>query len=190
MRNSRAQIDNSIIGSAGIHSVYLNLGGHYSFRHSTIANYWTAGFRNTPALFIDNFIDLGQAGVLTGDLEQAQFVNTIIDGNRSIEYLLAVNTNTLFNYNLDHCLLRFFDFNQLYTNDPLYNFTNTTLYRSLYLNNSTEFKDPPLEDFGLQATSGARDRGLEVTSSLLPLDLNGISRVLPADVGALEFVPE
>jgi len=190
MRNSRAQIDNSIIGSAGIHSVYLNLGGHYSFRHSTIANYWTAGFRNTPALFIDNFIDLGEAGVLTGDLEQAQFVNTIIDGNRSIEYLLSVNTNTLFNYNLDHCLLRFFDFNQLYTNDPLYNFTNTTLYRSLYLNNSTEFKDPPLEDFGLQATSGARDRGLEVTSSLLPLDLNGISRVLPADVGALEFVPE
>lgn len=190
LRNSRAQIDNTIVGNAGIYSVYLNLGGHYTFRHSTIANYWTAGFRNTPALLIDNFIDLGEAGVLTGDLAQALFVNSIIDGNRSIEYLLAANPNGAFNYSLDHCLLRFFDFNQLYTSDPLYDFTNTTLYRSLYLNNTVEFTNPAREDFGLQATSGARERGLEVTSSLLPLDLNGVTRVLPADLGALEFVQE
>jgi hypothetical protein len=190
MRNSRAQIDNTIVGSAGIYSVYLNLGGHYTFRHSTIANYWTAGFRNTPALLIDNFIDLGEAGVLTGDLDQALFVNSIIDGNRSIEYLLAANPNTAFDYSLDHCLLRFNDFNQLYAGNPLYDFTNSSIYRSLYLNNSTEFTDPALEDFSLQPTSGARERGLDAISALLPLDLKGLTRILPADLGALEFVPD
>ena len=187
LRNSRAEIDNSIIGSSGIYSVYLNLGGNYTFRHSTIANFWTAGFRNTPALLIDNFIDLGASGILTGDLEKAEFTNSIIHGNRSLEFLLSNNPGTEFNYTLDHCLLKFNDFNQSYVNDPLFDFTNTTHYRSLYLNNNPEFIDPVSENFGISQNSGARERALESTSVLFPLDLLGITRALPADIGALEF---
>ena len=187
LRNSRAEIDNSIIGSSGIYSVYLNLGGHYTFSHSTIANYWTAGFRNTPALLIDNFIDLGEAGILTSDLEKAEFTNSIIHGNRSLEFLLFNNPGTEFNYTLDHCLLKFNDFNQLYSDNPLFDFTNTTHYRSLYLNNNPAFIDPALENFGISENSDARERALESTSTLLPFDLLGITRVLPADIGALEF---
>lgn len=190
LRNSRAEIDNSIIGSAGIYSVYLNLGGHYQFRHCTLANYWTAGFRNTPALFIDNFIDLGSSGILTGDLEQADFINTIIDGNRSLEFLVAESTAASFEFSLDHCLLRFNDLSQTLVNDPLYDFTNISRYRSLFLNNPAEFAEPALENFRLLPESGARERARESISALLPLDLLGNTRTLPADLGALEFVPE
>ena len=190
LRNSRAEIDNCIIGSAGVNSVYLNLGGHYSFRHSTIANYWTAGFRNTPALVIDNYIDLGQAGLLTADLEKADFSSSIIYGNRSLEFLLFSAPQTTFNYSLDHCLLKFNDFNLLYAGNPLFDFTNTTHYRSLYLNSSPDFIDPAVENFGINQNSAGLQRALESTSASLPLDLLGVPRIIPADLGAIEFKSE
>ena len=139
---------------------------------------------------IDNFIDLGTAGILTGDLEQANFINTIIDGNRSLEFLAAASPAASFEFSLDHCLLRFNDLSQTLVNDPLYDFTSINRYRSLFLNNPAEFTEPAFEDFRLLPESGARERARESISALLPLDLWGNTRTLPADLGALEYIPE
>ena len=88
-RNAYIIATNSVFGNAGDISLYCNLGGDYSFQHCTIANYWTSGFRNSPALFIDDNIEIGEAQLDTQPLMNAFFANCIVDGNRDLELLFS-----------------------------------------------------------------------------------------------------
>ena len=80
-RNASVDAQNCVFSNAGNTAVYCNFGGSYDFKHCTIANYWSDGFRDGPALLIDDTIPINENELLTSDLKTARFSNCIIDGN-------------------------------------------------------------------------------------------------------------
>ncbi|MBS3739499.1 MAG: hypothetical protein KGY51_10995, partial [Psychroflexus sp.] len=56
-RTAFIEAENFVVNNSGQASVNLSLGGQYSFKHSTIANYWQNSFRQFPALLIENQLE-------------------------------------------------------------------------------------------------------------------------------------
>ena len=129
-RNSSITGENFVSGNAGNASFYGNLGGNYRFIHSTFANYWRDGPRTGATIQLNNFEENPVGPSLAADLTQAFFGNCIITGNTSNEIFFNTNGVNTFNFNFDHCLIQFGG----NTNDPLYDFQDTTRYNNIILN--------------------------------------------------------
>ncbi len=184
-KNSHIVAENLILGGAGNTSLHLNLGGQYSFTHTTIANYWIHGFRTGVALQIDNHDANG-----AGDLMQANFNNCIIDGSSSRELSLQANGTSAFNFSFDRSLLRFEDNAGQFLTDPLYDFDNPSLYDQVLLNQELDFKDVTRGIFLITETSAARDIGNLDDALLVPVDILGTDRTVLPDIGAHEYIPD
>ncbi|WP_046745495.1 hypothetical protein [Kordia zhangzhouensis] len=188
-RTGHIEANNSVIGSAGQASLYLNLGGEYTFRHCTFANYWSNSFRVTPTVLIDNFLEV-DGTTFTADLERADFSNCIIDGSNAVELFLQKTENdssVALNYNFTNSLIKFNDFNGRFTNDELYNFSNTTLFDEIELvinSNTIDFKDTAKNEFIIGENSAAIERGNTSSIPAVQSDLLGNPRTNPSDVGA------
>lgn len=175
---------NLVLGGAGSHSLYCNLGGNYNFKHCTIANYWIHGFRTGNALKIDNHF-----GEQANDLTGTTFINCIIDGSKSQELSLDSNGQNTFDFSFTNCLITF-EKNNSSSNDPLYDFENSDLFLDNLLNQSPGFVDSFGGDFKIDATSAAKDNAQLQTALQVPLDLLGIDRTLTPDIGAYELSPQ
>ena len=180
--------ENLVIGNAGLSSLYCNIGGIYSFKHCTFANYWTNSYRNLPSVLIDNYSDLGDGTTFTADLEQADFSNCIIFGNNNYELLFDKADNASFNYTFRNCLIKFDDFNTQFADDTLYDFTNSSLFENIILNEGPDFKDPQKQDFKIGDESAANNQGNEETAQDVPLDLLGVDRTNAPDIGAYQSI--
>lgn len=180
----RAFIDakNVVLGNSGNSSLYLNLGGKYEFTHSTIANYWSNGFRGGATLEIDNF-----AESLGYDLEYANFTNCIVDGNNAIELILRSNSTNAFLYTFTNCLLKFRDNGNQFEGDPLYNFEDISLYKEVFLNEDANFIDPRKNYFRIEMPSAAEGRGNIDGAMKVPLDILGIPRIISPTIGAYQI---
>ncbi|MCH2196235.1 hypothetical protein [Kordia sp.] len=193
-RTGHIEANNSVIGSAGQSSMYLNLGGKYTFRHCTFANYWTNSFRTLPTILIDNYLDVGNGTIFTADLEQANFSNCIIDGSNSIELLFDQAPNdsmVLLEYNFANCLIKFDDFQNRFTNDPLYNFSNDTIFDAVTLllnSNTVEYKNIDNNEFNIGENSAAIGIGNTSSAPEVQNDILGNPRTNPSDVGAYNNV--
>ncbi len=196
-RTGFVEANNTVIGSAGQSSLYCNLGGHYTFRHCTFANYWTNSFRVFPTVLLDNFFDLGDGSFpLTENLVEANFSNCIIDGSNNIELILDKNDSADFNYNFQNCLIKFDDFQNRFSNDTLYNFSNDTIFdeTDIAISSSTfDFKNPAENEFIIGADSGAIGFGNPTTTATFaPIDILGTTRVLApnnkTDIGAYQHI--
>lgn len=185
-RTGHINAENLVIGNAGLSSLYCNIGGIYSFKHCTFSNYWSSGYRNLPTVLIDNYFDLGDGTIFTADLEQANFSNCIIFGNNNYELLFDKADNIPFNYNFKNCLIKFDDFNTQFADDPLYDFTNSSLFENIILNEDPDFKDPQKQDFKIGEESAADNRGDQETAQNVPLDLLGVDRTNSPDLGAYQ----
>ena len=185
-RNTSIEAENLVLGNAGNHSLFCDLGGSYSFLHSTIANYWSNGFRTGAALRIDNFDTDGSGGITGTDLFKADFINCIIDGNTSRELSLVSTTGFDFNFLLSHVLLKFVDTGGQFSNDPLYDFSDTTFYQNIYLNTDADFLAPFQNDYKIgESTSTLGKADLE-TALLVPYDLLGRDRSMDPALGAYQ----
>ncbi len=187
-RTSFVTAENTVIGDAGQASLYCNLGGTYSFKHCTFANYWSNSFRVFPTVLLDNYIEEGSIQ-LAEDLVQADFSNCIIDGSNSIELLVdqaPFNSQTALNYNFKNCLIKFDDFQNRFTNDPLYNFNDTNIFEANVFNEDAAFRNTDLNDFRIGDTSGAVGIGNTATTLEVPIDVLGITRTIPSDAGAYQ----
>ncbi|WP_339333982.1 MULTISPECIES: choice-of-anchor Q domain-containing protein [unclassified Croceitalea] len=189
-RTAKIDAENLVLGGAGFASAVLGLGGDYSFNHTTIANYWQNGFRNTPSLIITNSEENSQNQVITSDLVNASFSNTIIDGNRRIELGLLKNDDAMFQYNFDTCTIKFNDTGNEFNGNPLYDFDNTVFFESIFLNGETAFQNTPENDFSLLPNSIAVDNGNIQFSQFSPLDILGVNRENLPDIGAYEYSTE
>ncbi len=187
-RTATITAENLILGNAGEASLYGNLGGRYDFKHATIANYWSGGFRNAPSVILDNFVELQNDQLITEDLVFANFSNCIVDGNKAIELLLFENEASTFNFSFDHCLIRFDDTNNLYGDNPLFDFSNATLYQEVLLNGATDFTLPLQNNFQLEENSAAIDQADPLSAQMVPLDILGNDRTSSPDIGAYEYV--
>lgn len=188
-RNARINASNSVIGNAGDISLYCNLGGDYSFKHCTIANYWTSGFRNSPSLLIDDNIEIGGAPLNTEPLRNAFFANCVIDGNRDLELLLSNKGDGEFNYQFLNCSLKFRDVREEFLGNPLYDFENQDLFQNVLVNPSVSFLDTADNNFQLLQNSEVLDVGDMETALEIPIDILGIPRTDTPDLGAYEHNP-
>lgn len=173
--------ENVIISNSGLYLFYA-LGGSYTFRHCTFANFWTLGTRNTPAVGLANFFEDAFGNIRIRDLNNAYFGNCIIYGNAFNEVGLGIASNGVFNYQFNHALLRIDE-------DPdggHYDITNTNFFTNCLFNEDPRFEDKYNNDFALDSISPALDMGNSNDASLVPFDIMGVSRTINPDLGAIE----
>jgi len=186
-RTGFIEAENFVVNNSGQASVNLSLGGRYSFKHSTIANYWQNSFRQFPALLIENQLET-QDNLFVSDLVEATFSNCIIYGNERVEVLFNNSDEAAFNFKFENSLLRIDPFNNQLLDEPEFDFNNTNLYENIILNESPEFLDTQLNLMNISEESAANGIGNTQTSSEVPLDILGVSRSQNPDAGAYESV--
>lgn len=189
-RTAKINAENLVLGGAGFVSALLGMGGDYNFNHTTIANYWQNGFRDTPSLVITNAEENAQNEIITSDLINANFTNTIIDGNRRIELGLLKNDAALFQYNFNSCTIKFDDTSNVFAENPLYDFENTLLFNTIFLNEELAFQNITKNNFSLMQNSIAIDNGNLEAAQFSPLDILGTNRTNLPDIGAYEYITE
>lgn len=181
--------ENLVLGDAGSHSLYCNIGGNYSFAHTTIANYWTDSFRTGAALAIDNSGIDSSGNPKSADLTRANFQNCIVDGNGDAELSLIDNGANNFNYYFKNCIIKHENRNAS-SDNPLYDFNNSGRFENIILNENLEFNDVLKNDFRLSAISPAVDKANLETALTVPFDILGKNRQNLPDIGAFEFNTE
>ena len=180
--------NNCLVTNCGFYAVALLVGGNYEFNHSTIANYWGGyGFkaRSTPAVLISNILSVSKDKPdYIGDIAKADFNNSIIAGNAidGNELFLKGNSEALFNYKFDRCILQVADTFKTSNAD---HFINVIRGKG----SDPKFVDPYKKmNFELDTLSSAKDAAKLTISKLFPLDLKGRDRLIDKgpDIGALE----
>ena len=186
-RNSSITGENLVINNAGQSSFAGTLGGKYNFTHSTIANYWNSGFRQFPALLLNNFVVDEDENAVLADLTEANFNNCIIYGNDNPEILLdEIEDDAVgFNFKFTNCLIRFNDSNNNFTG-PNYDFKNTDIYENNIFNKEPHFKNTDLNKLIIGQESAAINKGNTLFSDELPKDILGKDRTASPDIGAYQ----
>lgn len=185
-RSSYIEGENLVFGNAGNGSLIITNGGNYAFRHGTIVNYWSNGFRTGAALQMSNYDPFENSDPGGQDLT-ASFINCIVDGNTFLELSLNSNETNLFDFTFMNCLIKFRDTNNQFESDPLYDFENTMFYSNVFLNEDTDFLNTARNDFRLGESSFAIGKADQATALLVPLDIQGTDRTSEPDIGAFEF---
>lgn len=165
---------NLILANAAEYLALLQFGGSYSFRHCTIANFWSGSARSTPSVYINNY-----TSAQTVPLDSIFLSNCIVDGSESneLQFDTASTANSVNNFIFENSLIK----------------TNATLHPSHSFNNlinvAPQFVNPNGVDFKLNASSPARNMGNITTANKIPLDYEGYSRFLDSgpDAGAFEY---
>ncbi|MEW2922272.1 hypothetical protein AB1A65_12435 [Muricauda sp. ANG21] len=182
--------ENTVLGSAGSSSFLGELGGKYSFTHSTLANYWPHGFRNGTTVSLRNF-RMNEAGNReVAPMENADFVNCIVFGSMDTELLLQQDSNADFNFSFSDCLLKLSLDDDLVVENPLYNFENSSFYRNIVFNEDPDFNKPTENQLNINENSAAIDLADPNVSLTVPIDILGINRTQNPDLGAYEFVTD
>ncbi|WP_405382397.1 hypothetical protein [Maribacter sp. LLG6340-A2] len=176
--------ENLVLGNSGSTSLRIEHGGTYSFTHSTIANYWNKGFRSQPAITITNG-SLDDTGI-EHNLEQLSFRNSIIDGNSSYELEFNPSSNQLFNFNFDHCFIKYFQDQIPNENQELYIFSNTEYYNTIYTDVKLDYFSASNNDYRIGLESKLINLGEPNVANEIPFDLLGTSRIAGADLGAYQ----
>lgn len=168
---------NNVIKNCARYSLVLNIGGDYDFTHCTFANYYEYGSRNTPAVLVNNYYEDAFGNIQLRDLNNANFTNCIIDGSNGHEIVLEENSNAIFNYNFENCLLKIDQDSSL----QQYNHSN-----SIKIDNSvTVFNNSIEQNFTLSANSPAINSG---KPTFISNDILGNSRIGNPDMGAYEYL--
>ncbi|NER17521.1 hypothetical protein GWK10_09890 [Spongiivirga citrea] len=186
-RTATIEAENTVFGSAGQSSAFLNIGGNYSFKHCTFANYFE-GTRSFPTVLLNNFVELQDGNFFTRDLVQANFANCIIEGDNNLELFLQQNEAATLNYNFSNCILQFNDVNNQFADNPLYDFGDTSLFENLLRNVNPDFLDPNTNQFQIGLSSEGIGQGSLTTASEVPLDILGVDRTSSPDIGAYQAV--
>ncbi len=183
--------ENLVIGNNGLSSLACIIGGTYNFTHCTFANYWNSSFRNFPTVLINNFftfVDNGSEVIETRDLFATNFTNCIIDGNQNVEFVLDKVDGSLFNYNVKNSMLKFNTTNTDLLNNPLFDFTDTTVYQNIILNGIAQFKDLSTNQYIIGEDSEANSNA-DINGALqVPFDILNINRTTLPDIGAYQHI--
>jgi hypothetical protein len=198
-RQGKINGENIVVNKTGQASLACILGGIYNFSHCTFANYWTAGSRQTPAVYLDNTYtqtnpDTNENILFVSPLLEANFVNCIIYGTNNIEMgINKVEVNSgpqTFVTNLKNCLIKF--------NDTSNQFGENSLYKTFLTNNTNligntqNFYDPKFKDAGknnLRIPNDSPAKAKGDATFIIPLDIDGKTRTSPPDLGAYEHLP-
>lgn len=123
-RNAHIKGENVVINSAGQIALACSYGGKYNFNHSTFNNNWSSS--RQVSVYLNNFIEGASPEVQP--MEEATFTNCIIYGSNQIQMLIDKVDHPIFNYKFDHCLIKFNNVNNVYSDNPLYQFSTDTVH--------------------------------------------------------------
>jgi len=171
--NYKISDTNSVITNSGQYNLLLRGDGDYQFHHTTFANYWNQGTRQTPSIFMQNaYVNINGTTVIS-NLTAANFYNCIIHGDQDVEFDTDEITGGTINFLLDYCILK------------TTNSIAGASYNNIVLNPSAEiFVDKAIHDYHiLSGTSPADNAGNSIG---VLLDKDGINRGNPPDLGAYE----
>ncbi len=184
-QNSKVNVNNTVIGDCGYHSVALTLGGTYNFYHCTLGNYFDWPYRTTPALFLNNYYTDDNDENVVIPLVEANFYNSIIYGNNYTELGFDFEEsdkyeNNGYDYLFQNCLIRSGDVD---TNDE-------TKFIDIINGESPNFIDVSEYDFQLDTLSPCKDAGDVTIANQYPYDILETSRINDGgpDIGAYERV--
>lgn len=188
-RNTSITGENVVINNSGLSSFAGTLGGKYNFTHSTLANYWNDGFRQFPAVLLNNFVVDEENVATIADLTEANFNNCIIYGNDNPEILLdeIEDDAVVFNFKFTNCLIRFEDNNNNFTG-PNYDLNDTSKYEGNIFNQSPDFKDVDLNEMIIGDDSAANNQGLATFATQVPFDILNVNRTASPDLGAYQHI--
>ncbi|MEZ5071916.1 MAG: choice-of-anchor Q domain-containing protein [Bacteroidales bacterium] len=185
--NARIDGRNLVVGECGGSSLALIYGGDYRFLHCTFANYWRSWFanRSLPAVSLtDYFVTYTEAGdpqlYVDGEFVRADFLNSVIYGNSSMELVLDSYNQRVLNCRFDHCLTRILTDSLDYASDARF---------SQIINLESPRLDSVPWTFRPTEESPLIDAGLASYGVDMPFDLEGVNRMLDAapDIGAYEY---
>lgn len=168
---------NTVLANCGGYCMALTGGGYYDFRQSTIANYWRYSIRNTPAVYINNFlVDTNDAAVpIPIDYTLS---NSIIYGYNQNEFEADMVGGADSAFYLTNVIIKSTE-----------NLSNPDNYNQILKNQDPKFFDFQEKDYRLDTLSPAIGFGDPDIAATVPFDILGNSRLESADVGAYEFVP-
>jgi hypothetical protein len=168
---------NTVIANCGAYCLAATGGGYYSFKQATFANYWSYSVRNTPAVYLNNY--------LLDTLEQPvplpinfSIGNSIIYGNNTNEWQTEMVAGADSTYYLNYVNLK----TGLNTN-------NSNNFNMIQRNQDPLFLDYKINDYRLDSLSPARMVGDVQIASEVPFDIVGTQRTNGPDLGAYQFVP-
>lgn len=171
--NFQIESENSLITNCGQFNFMVNGGGKYIFNHSTIANYWADGVRQTPAVYAQNYYQDINGAIQLRNIDSLVFNNSIIHGNTDNEFYVETISPGIINYSVSYSVIKT-------TFGGGANFSNIVLNPGNSL-----FIDEVNHNYHLSAISPAR--GAATVSSLM-VDKDGVSRnPPPPDAGAYEY---
>jgi hypothetical protein len=182
---------------AGQASVACTLGGNYSFKHCTFANYFNHPSQ-VPLLVNDYQLD---GEVLRLSSLNATFENCIMYGSSSLGISLenagADTPEVTFNCTFSNSLIKFVDFSNRFANHPLYQFNgdgivnyNNVLIAESSIANTADFVNPQRNNLNILNTSAAIGIGSTTVAAQVPADLNNVSRTANPDAGAYQHLNE
>lgn len=182
---------NDLIANCGFYAVALVVGGEYEFYHTTIANYWggySTKARSTASLVLSNVLIIqnpkGGSTIYNGDLEKANFGNSIVYGNIVQEIELGNNNKNEFNYFFENCIIQAAD---------TFNTSNKEYYKNVWKGPEYDplFIDPYKEyNYQLDTLSPAKDVGKPEYGEQFPVDILNKERTGDSgpDLGAYERI--
>ena len=98
-----------------------------------------------------------------------------------------------FNYKFNHCLIRFNNLNNQFTNNPLYQFSTDAIhYNNCTIATNSTTNKPKYEDLNNNKLWLTEDLNLPsdpIFTNLVPLDILNVNRTISTDLGAYQFVP-
>lgn len=174
-KNYKITDTNSVITNSGQYNLLVQGDGDYQFYHTTFANYWNEGTRQTPSIFLQNaYVNIDGTTIISS-LTAANFYNCIIHGDQDVEFDTDEIAGGTINFLLDYCLLK------------TTNSITGASYSNIVLNPSAPiFVDKALHDYHLANGSQAINAG-NIFGSGVPNDHDGNLRTdgFP-DLGAYE----
>lgn len=175
---------NVAINNCGEASFKGSFGGSYEFTHCTFANYWAAPNQTCVALS-DDAINNTPTPLLKAD-----FKNCIIYGSTNLGISLE-KEGTTFNYNFNHCLIKFIDISNQFIGNSLYDFINNSNYIGcIRAFNSSQNKPDFLDATNNKLIIGEESiaKGTADNTFSTFKDILNKDRISMSDMGAYNFI--
>ena len=179
---------NSVFGNAGQSSFAGTLGGKYSFKHCTFANYWNKGFRTTPAVLLNDYAQLADGSNFIKPLTEATFENCIIEGSQFVEFYVEQEGSDAMHFYLNHTAIQFESSNTEIVNNPFFDWENSSYYNQIIRNRTPAFVRTEENDMRITQQSEFLGKGDASVGASIPVDLAGKARTSPPDLGAYQHV--
>ena len=109
-------------------------------------------------------------------------------GNENIEFLIEQFDDSNLNFKFKNCMMKFNDYNDIFTGQNNYDFLNLEKYENIYLNLNTDFKNEYNNELFILQNSEVINLGDQQLAAIYPLDLLNINRENSPDLGAYQHV--